>query len=107
MFYLMEYIDGRIHWDPSLPGLEPAQRSAHYREVVATLAALHGVDVAAVGLADFGKPGNYFARQLSRWSEQYQQSRTRDIAAMDELIERLPARCARKSSRAASPTRPT
>jgi aminoglycoside phosphotransferase (APT) family kinase protein len=93
MFYLMEYVDGRICWDPALPGLEPAQRGAHYQAMVATLAALHRVDVAAVGLADYGKPGNYFARQLSRWSEQYQASRTRDIPAMDALIERLPARC--------------
>ena len=93
MFYVMEFVSGRIFWDPSLPDLEPAQRAAHYREVMATLAALHGVDVAAVGLADYGKPGNYFARQLSRWSEQYQQSRTGEIPAMDELIERLPARC--------------
>lgn len=93
MFYLMEYVDGRIFWDPSLPDLDAVQRTAHYREVVATLAALHGVDVAAAGLSDFGKPGNYFARQLSRWSEQYQQSRTREIPAMDELIERLPGRC--------------
>jgi aminoglycoside phosphotransferase (APT) family kinase protein len=93
MFYLMEFVDGRIHWDPSLPGMDPAQRAAHYRAIVATLAALHGIDVAAAGLADFGKPGNYFARQLGRWSEQYQASRTRDIPAMDALIARLPERC--------------
>jgi aminoglycoside phosphotransferase (APT) family kinase protein len=93
MFYLMEFVEGRIHWDPSLPGMEPAQRAAHYRAIVATLAALHGIDVAAAGLSDFGKPGNYFARQLSRWSEQYGASRTRDIPAMDALIARLPARC--------------
>jgi aminoglycoside phosphotransferase (APT) family kinase protein len=93
MFYLMDFVDGRVHWDPSLPGMEPAQRAAHYREIVATLAALHRIDVAAVGLSDFGKPGNYFARQLARWSEQYAASRTRDIPAMDALIEGLPARC--------------
>jgi aminoglycoside phosphotransferase (APT) family kinase protein len=93
MFYLMEFVDGRIHWDPSLPGMEPAQRAAHFRAIVETLAALHSVDVGAVGLSDFGKPGNYFARQLSRWSEQYGASRTRDIPAMDALIEKLPARC--------------
>src|SRR4249919_3342544 len=72
MFYLMEFVDGRIHWDPSLPGMEPAERAAHYAAIIDTLAALHGIDVAAVGLADYGKPGNYFARQLSRWGEQYQ-----------------------------------
>jgi aminoglycoside phosphotransferase (APT) family kinase protein len=93
MFYLMEFVDGRIHWDPSLPGMEPGERAAHYREIVDTLAALHGIDVAAVGLADFGKPGNYFARQISRWSEQYAASRTREIPAMDALIAALPARC--------------
>jgi aminoglycoside phosphotransferase (APT) family kinase protein len=93
MFYLMEYVEGRIFWDPSLPDLEPAQRRARYHEIVSTLAALHGIDVAAVGLSDFGKPGNYFSRQLSRWSEQYRASRTADIAAMDALIELLPARC--------------
>jgi len=93
MFYLMDYVDGRVHWDPSLPGMEPAQRAAHYEAIAATLAALHGIDVAAAGLSDFGKPGNYFARQLARWSEQYAASRTRDIPAMDALIERLPARC--------------
>jgi aminoglycoside phosphotransferase (APT) family kinase protein len=93
MFYLMEYVDGRIHWDPSLPELDPPARAARYRAIIDTLAALHGVDVAAVGLADYGKPGNYFARQLSRWSEQYQASRTQQIAAMDALIAKLPERC--------------
>ena len=93
MFYLMEFVDGHVHWDPSLPGMEPPQRAEHYAAIVDTLAALHGVDVAAAGLADYGKPGNYFARQLSRWSEQYQASRTQHIAAMDALIARLPERC--------------
>jgi aminoglycoside phosphotransferase (APT) family kinase protein len=93
MFYLMDFVDGRVHWDPALPGMEPAQRAEHYRAIIATLAALHGVDVDAVGLSDFGKPGNYFARQLSRWSGQYAASQTRPIPAMDALIERLPARC--------------
>jgi aminoglycoside phosphotransferase (APT) family kinase protein len=93
MFYLMEFVDGRIFWDPSLPDLQPAQRAAHYEAIVGTLAALHSVDVAAVGLADYGKPGNYFSRQISRWSEQYGASRTADIPAMDALIARLPARC--------------
>jgi aminoglycoside phosphotransferase (APT) family kinase protein len=93
MFYLMDFVDGRVHWDPALPGMEPAQRAAHYHAIIATLAALHGVDVDAVGLSDYGKPGNYFARQLIRWSEQYAASRTRDIPAMDALIEKLPARC--------------
>jgi aminoglycoside phosphotransferase (APT) family kinase protein len=93
MFYLMDFVDGRVHWDPALPDMEPAQRAAHYRAIVATLAALHAIDVDAVGLSGFGKPGNYFARQLSRWSEQYAASRTREIAAMEALVDRLPARC--------------
>ena len=93
MFYLMEYVAGRVCWDPSLPDLAPATRAAHYEAMVSTLAALHRVDVAAVGLSDFGRPGNYFARQLTRWSEQYRASETGPIPAMDALMEALPARC--------------
>jgi aminoglycoside phosphotransferase (APT) family kinase protein len=93
MFYLMEYVDGRIFWDPSLPEIPAGQRAAYYDSIIATLAALHGIDVNAVGLADYGKPGNYFARQITRWSEQYKASETQSIPAMDALIERLPARC--------------
>ena len=93
MFYLMEYVDGRVCWDPSLPDLAPATRAAHYEAMVSTLAALHRVDVAAVGLSDFGRPGNYFARQLTRWSEQYRASETGPIPAMDALMDALPARC--------------
>ena len=93
MFYLMEFMDGRIFWDPSLPGLAADERAAYFDALIATLAALHRVDVAAVGLADYGKPGNYFARQISRWSEQYRASQTRKIPAMDALIDKLDARC--------------
>lgn len=93
MFYVMAFVDGRVEWDPSLPRHTPEQRSAHYHAIIDTLAAIHGIDVAAAGLGDFGKPGNYFARQIARWSEQYAQSRTRDIPAMDALIAELPARC--------------
>ena len=93
MFYVMDFVDGRVEWDPSLPTHAPASRAAHYDAIIDTLAAIHGVDVQAAGLADFGKPGSYFARQISRWSEQYAQSRTRDIAAMDALIHELPTRC--------------
>ena len=93
MFYLMEYVDGRICWDPSLPDLDPDARAAHYDAMVSTLAALHRVDVAAVGLSDFGRPGNYFARQLARWSEQYRASEIGPIPAMDALMVALPARC--------------
>lgn len=92
MFYLMAHVDGRIFWDPSLPDFEPAARAAHYDAIVDTLAALHAIDPAAVGLGDFGKPGNYFERQLRRWTEQYRASETRPIAAMDTLIDALPPR---------------
>ena len=70
-FFLMEHLDGRIFWDPTLPDLHPAERGEVYDGMNATLAALHDVDIAAVGLSDFGKPTNYFARQISRWSKQY------------------------------------
>ncbi len=93
MFYLMSYVDGRIFWDPSLPEATPDQRGDIYRGIIDAMAALHTVDPAAVGLADYGKPGGYFERQLKRWGEQYRASETRPIAAMDELIARLPARC--------------
>ena len=93
MFYLMEFVDGRIFWDPSLPEVAGGERGSYFEAIIATLAALHTVDVAAVGLADYGKPGNYFSRQIARWSEQYRNSETGTIAAMDALIERLPARC--------------
>ena len=93
MFYLMSYVDGRIFWDPSLPDMTPAQRGDIYLGIIDAMAALHTVDPAAVGLADYGKPGGYFERQLKRWGEQYRASETRPIAAMDELIARLPARC--------------
>lgn len=93
MFYVMAWVDGRVCRDPSLPDATPESRAAHYEALVATLAALHRVDVAAVGLGDFGKPGNYFARQLARWSDQYRHSETVPIPAMDALIAQLPARC--------------
>lgn len=93
MFYLMAYVDGRIFWDPSLPESTPAQRGELYAAIIDAMAALHTVDPAAVGLADYGKPGGYFERQLKRWSEQYRASETGPVPAMDALIERLPARC--------------
>jgi aminoglycoside phosphotransferase (APT) family kinase protein len=93
MFYVMAWVDGRVCWDPALPDATPDMRAAQYEAMVATLAALHRVDVVAAGLGDFGRPGNYFARQLARWGEQYRNSATGDIPAMDALVERLPARC--------------
>jgi aminoglycoside phosphotransferase (APT) family kinase protein len=90
-FYLMEFVEGRVLWDQTLPGMTPAQRGAIYDEMNRVIAALHGVDVAAAGLADYGKPGNYFQRQIGRWSKQYLASVTEPIAAMDRLLAWLPA----------------
>lgn len=93
MFYVMEFIDGRIFWDPALPELSVAERGACFDEILQTLAAIHTVAPEAAGLADYGRPGNYFERQIVRWSEQYHASETQSIAAMDSLIAELPARC--------------
>lgn len=90
-FYLMEFIPGRVLWEQSLPGFEPAERGRLYDEMNRVIAALHQVDVAAAGLADYGKPGNYFERQIGRWSKQYQASITQPIDAMSELMQWLPA----------------
>ncbi|CAN5722617.1 phosphotransferase family protein [soil metagenome] len=93
MFYLLEHIDGRVFWAPDMPGLGKAERGAHYEAVISTLATLHAVDVEAAGLADYGRPGNYFARQLARWATQYRASETQSIAAMETLLTELPQRC--------------
>jgi len=85
-FYLMAYVDGRIFWDPALPELSREERAPIYDAMNAALAKLHGVDVAAAGLSDYGKPGSYFARQLQRWTEQYRASETGRIEDMDRLI---------------------
>lgn len=89
-FYVMEHVEGRVLWDQSLPGMTPTERRAHYLEMNRVLAALHRVDVQAVGLADYGKPGNYFERQIARWSKQYVASITDPIPEMDALMEWLP-----------------
>lgn len=89
-FYVMEYIEGRVLSDPSLPDISPRDRHDIYMEMIRVLAALHGVDYQAKGLADFGKPGNYFVRQTGRWTKQYIAAQTDDIPAMDKLIEWLP-----------------
>ncbi len=93
MFYLMSFVDSRIFWDPSLPDMAPADRADIYMGIIDAMAALHTIDPSAVGLSDYGKPGSYFERQIKRWSEQYRASETRQIAAMDALIDALPARC--------------
>jgi aminoglycoside phosphotransferase (APT) family kinase protein len=87
MFFVMGFLDGRIFWDPSLPELSTnAERAAIYDAMNGTLAALHDVDVEKAGLADFGRPGSYFKRQLSRWTSQYRASETGAVADMDRLI---------------------
>jgi aminoglycoside phosphotransferase (APT) family kinase protein len=90
LFYIMSYQRGRIFWDPTLPELDNSQRRDIYTEMSRVLAALHDIDVEAVGLSDFGRPGNYFERQISRWSGQYRASEIEPIPAMDKLIEWLP-----------------
>ncbi|HXF44649.1 MAG TPA: phosphotransferase [Burkholderiaceae bacterium] len=89
-FFVMQHVPGRILWDQGLPGMTPRERAAIYDEMNRVIAALHSVDVEAAGLADYGKAGNYFARQISRWSKQYQASETEPIEAMNRLIEWLP-----------------
>ena len=90
-FYLMEKLEGRVFAAHALPGLSPAERGAMYRSMAETLARLHRVDPAAAGLADYGKPGNYFARQVARWSRQWEASRTRENPALDRMIAWLPS----------------
>ncbi len=90
-FFIMEYLEGRVLWDQSLPGYAPAERAAIYDELNRVIGALHQVDVQVVGLAGYGKPGSYFERQIARWTRQYQASITQPIEAMDRLIDWLPA----------------
>jgi len=85
-FYLMKRLEGRVFHDTSLPGLAPSERRAVYLSMAETLARLHAVVPAAVGLADYGRPGNYFQRQIERWSKQWQDSPTGYIPALDELL---------------------
>ena len=91
LFYVMSYKQGRIFWNPALPELDIAQRGDIYDEMNRVLAALHDVNVETVGLTDFGRPGNYFERQIGRWSRQYLASETETIDAMDRLMQWLPA----------------
>jgi aminoglycoside phosphotransferase (APT) family kinase protein len=90
MFFIMEFLDGRIFWDPAIPEVETkAERGAIYQAMNTALANLHDVDVKAIGLEGFGKPGSYFKRQTGRWTKQYCASQTGDIKAMDMLIDWL------------------
>ena len=92
MFYVMEYCEGRIFWGAALPELPSnEERALAYDQMNANLAHIHSLDLESVGLADYGKPGNYFERQLSRWTQQYKASEIDPIPAMDQLIEWLEA----------------
>ena len=90
-FYVMDHVEGRLFWDPTLPELPRGERAQIYDTMNAVIARLHLVDPGAIGLADFGRPGNYFARQIDRWTKQYRASETEALPAMDRLIEWLPA----------------
>ncbi len=89
-FYVMEYVAGRVFWDPQLPDIPRDERAAVHEEINRVIAALHSVDYVAAGLGDYGRPGEYIARQVARWSKQYLASQTEKIEAMDRLIGWLP-----------------
>ncbi|TAH64521.1 MAG: phosphotransferase family protein [Rhodopseudomonas palustris] len=89
-FYIMSMEEGRVFWDPTLPNQSPEARRAIFTAKIETLAQLHSFDPEAIGLSDFGKPGNYFARQVDRWTKQYKASETEHIAEVEKLIEWLP-----------------
>ena len=91
MFYVMEFVEGRVLWDQALPGMTNAQRGEIYDEMNRVISALHKVKFVDRGLADYGKPGNYFERQIGRWSKQYMASITTPIPEMDNLMAWLPA----------------
>jgi len=95
-FYVMSFVDGRVLWDPALPGMRPAERRAMYDEMNRVVAALHAVDYRAAGLEDYGRPGAFFDRQIARWTRQYRATvegldAIEPIEAMERLIEWLPA----------------
>ena len=90
MFYVMGLADGRNLWDGSLPGIAPEERRGLYNAMIDTLAALHGIDPDAAGLSDYGRPGNYFERQVARWTKQYRASQTEHLPEMERLIDWLP-----------------
>jgi aminoglycoside phosphotransferase (APT) family kinase protein len=89
-FYVMEFVEGRVLWDQSLPGMSRTERAAIWDELNRVISQLHGIDYRAVGLESFGKPGNYIERQIARWTRQYQASETEPMEAMDHLIAWLP-----------------
>jgi len=89
-FYVMDFIDGRVFWEPQMPGSNPVERAAVYDSMNATISRLHGLDPNKIGLGDFGKGENYVGRQVERWSKQYRASETEKIDAMERLIDWLP-----------------
>ena len=89
-FYVMSFVEGRVFWEPQMPGSNPAERTTIYDSMNTTIARLHDFDPAKIGLADFGRGENYVARQVERWSKQYRASETETIDAMERLIEWLP-----------------
>lgn len=92
-FYIMDHVDGRVIWEPSVPGVAREERSRIYDALNATIARLHTIDIEAAGLRDFGKPTGYVARQIRRWSEQYKASETGSVPEMDRLMAWLPEAC--------------
>ena len=93
LFYVMSYEDGRIFWNPALPEVSAEERGPIYDALLGTMAALHDVDIDAAGLSDYGRPGNYFARQIDVWTKQYRAAQTDALEGMESLIEWLPAYC--------------
>jgi aminoglycoside phosphotransferase (APT) family kinase protein len=89
-FYVMGFVGGRVFWEPAMPGSHPAERTAIYDAMNATIAKLHGYEPAQIGLGDYGKSENYVGRQVVRWSKQYRASETETIGEMDRLIDWLP-----------------
>ena len=90
MFYIMEYLEGRVFWDPALPEVSDVDRAAIYDQMNQVMADMHSVDIHQVGLSDYGKPGNYFERQIGRWTKQYRAAETETIPEMEKLIDWLP-----------------
>lgn len=99
LFYVMSYEDGETFWDPALPELSVERRGAYYDALIETMAALHDVDVEAVGLSDYGRASHYFARQIDLWTAQYRAAQTDDLDAMEKLIAWLPAHCPAESGK--------
>jgi aminoglycoside phosphotransferase (APT) family kinase protein len=93
IFYVMDMVEGRIFWDQTLPDQQPSERRAIHMAALKTLADLHNTDYRAIGLEDFGRQGNYMARQIDRWTKQYKASETKTIPEMDQLIDWLPKSC--------------